>query len=133
LIKISNLEETLCSIEEYLSNTCKVYRLITDEQNRVLLRDIQYLLFDNIAEEVKLVFYDPGKRIKLLECLCTVDGLTEILNIVDKSTNNDSVDIAIDAIFKFTDTFLSISKETQKIMLCTTEFVWQSDSTCDSA
>ena len=92
------------------------------------------MLLDNIVEEVKVDFYDSVDNTNILECLCTTDGLTEIFNIVDQSRESGNVDnVAIDVFFKFTDAFLSLSVETQKIMLCSTSFVWQTDSTCHSA
>jgi hypothetical protein len=128
LNKASKLEQALVSIEENLDRICKVYRLITAEQKRVLLKDIKYMLLDNIVEEVKLDFFDPADNSNVFECLCTADGLTEIFNAVDQGKENENVDhVAIDVFFKFTDAFLSIGAETQKIMLCSTEFVWHTD------
>ena len=128
LIKFPKLEQAvLTNIEEYFDLVCMDYGLITVEQKRPLLKDIRYVLLDNIAEEVKLEFHDTNNK-KLLICVCTADGVIETLNVVDLFSKKNSIEITIDVFFKFTDAFLSIDEETRKLMLYTTEFTWHTDN-----
>lgn len=127
---VDKLEQALVRIAENLDHFCKEYRLISVEQKRVLLKDIQYMLLDNIVEEVKLDFYDSVENSNILVCLCTADGLTEILNVINQGKTRENIEnVGIDVFFKFTDAFLSLGEEIQKIMLCSTAFVWHTDST----
>lgn len=127
-VKAFKLEQALLSIEENLDHICNVHRLITNEQKMALLKDIKYLLLDNIAQEVKLDFYDPIDKINVMECFYTADGLREKFTVVDQNRDMSGVNVTIDVFFKFTDAFLSLGEEVQKILLRNTDFEWYPDS-----
>lgn len=122
--KWSQLEQALVKIEAHLEQICDVYGLITCEQKLILRKDIKYLLLDHIAQEVKLTFYDRGKNINVLECLYTPQGVTETASGIGRNRYPSGVDIAIEVVFKFTDAFLSMGEDSQKLLLCNTDFEW---------
>jgi len=118
------LDKTLNRIEADLQAISSRYGLITPDLRPVLIKDIKYLLLDNIARGIKLVFYNPDLDGRILfEYEYTVDDLHGPPR-EDKPLHDFSTDISFDIFIEFTDEFLSLDKRIQTLILQNTEFEW---------
>ena len=118
------LDKTLTRIEADLQTINSRYGLITSDLQPVLIKDIKYLLLDNIAKGIKLVFYNPDSDGQILfEYVYTLDDLDRSPR-EEKSLEDFSTDISFDIFIEFTDEFLSLDKKIQTLILQNTEFEW---------
>jgi len=116
--------KTIDRIEEDLQLINSRYGLLAPDQHPLLLKDIKYLLLDNIAKKVRLVFHDRQAEGRvLLEYAYTLDGFEESQKVTDAHLAGLS-DISFDIFIEFTDAFLALDKKIQTLMLHNTEFEW---------
>lgn len=120
------IENTLSQIEVSLDFISNRYGLLSREQQPVLLKDIKYLLLDNIAKEIKLIFYNPDRPNQVfLEYVYTASKISEPRNMLDDILGSPGPSaVAFDVYIEFTSAFLSLDRETQDLLQRNTEFEW---------
>ena len=126
-MKLSNFNELLARLDGDLDLINEKYGLFSTEIREKLLRDIHYLFLDNIAKEIRFVFYDPENKSCIFReyCYCR-DGTVDQIDRAGEFEHNSSAGIAFDLFVDFTEPFLRLPGRDQQIMLTNTEFDWYS-------
>ncbi|HIJ90583.1 MAG: hypothetical protein OEV89_07425 [Desulfobulbaceae bacterium] len=118
------LGNTLSQIEESL-DLITATGLLTREQKPVLLKDIKYLLLDNIAKEIKLIFYNPDRPDQVfLEYVYTSSMISEPRNMLDDILSSDPSAVAFDVYIEFTRAFHGLDRNLRDLLQKNTEFEW---------
>ena len=121
----ASLANVLEQIGDDLDAIDKAYGLLSDEEKSVLLRDIEYLFLDNIAEEIRFVFYDPHNK-GFIYPLCTYsrDGVRRPPGVMDSLSEHVNEELVFDVFVEFSEAFLRLDPEEQKLLLGNTERDW---------
>ena len=119
------LTNVLRHIGDDLDAIDKAYGLLSQEDKTVLLRDIEYLFLDNIAEEIRFVFYDPHNKgsIHLLYAYSR-DGVRRPSGVMDGLSEYADAELVFDVFVEFSEAFLRLDPEEQTLLLGNTERDW---------
>jgi hypothetical protein len=119
------LANVLKHIGDDLDAIDKAYGLLSDKEKAVLLRDIEYLFLDNIAEEIRIVFYDPSNKgsIHLLYAYSR-DGMRRPSGVMNGLAEYARVELVFDVFVEFSEAFLRLEPEEQELLLSNTERDW---------
>jgi hypothetical protein len=119
------LANVLKHIGDDLDAIDKAYGLLSDEEKTMLLRDIEYLFLDNIAEEIRFVFYDPHNKgsIHLLYAY-SCDGIRRPSGVMDNLAEEVHGELVFDVFVEFSEAFLRLDPEEQELLLGNTERDW---------
>jgi len=119
------LRKVLERISEDLDAIDEAYGLLSSDQKAVLLRDIEYLFVDNIAEEIRFVFYDPRNRGSVfLQYVYSPDGIRRPSGMIDAMKEDIPGELVFDVFVEFTEAFLHLEPEQQNQLLRNTERDW---------
>jgi hypothetical protein len=119
------LTNVLRHIGDDLDTIDKAYGLLSDEEKTVLLRDIEYLFLDNIAEEIRFVFHDPHNKgsIHLLYAYSN-DGMRRASGVMDSLAEYAHGELVFDVFVEFSEAFLRLDPVEQELLLGNTERDW---------
>ncbi|MBF0204704.1 MAG: hypothetical protein HQK67_10425 [Desulfamplus sp.] len=122
---LAQLDNMLETMERDLILINSTFEIVSSKEEAKLLKDIKYLLLDNIARKIRFLFYDISNKDDILyQYVYRNNG------VADKPDSPDSLDdfvgdaIAFDVFIDFTDTFLSLRKQDRDLLLQNTEYDW---------
>ena len=119
------LANVLKHIGDDLDAIDKAYGLLSDEEKTTLLRDIEYLFLDNIAEEIRFVFYDPHNKGPIqLVCAYSRDCIRRPSGVMDSLAEEVHGELVFDVFVEFSEAFLRLDTEEQELLLGNTERDW---------
>lgn len=103
----------------------KAHGLLSQEQKGALLRDIEYLFMDNIAEEIRFVFYDPLNRDSVfLQSVYARDTIRKPSTVFDDLKGELPQELVFDIFVVFSKGFLQLESGEQELLLGNTERNW---------
>lgn len=112
-------------ISEDLEAINEAYGLLSAEQKDMLLRDIEYLFLDNIVKEVRFVFYDPRQSGAIFRQHVYAPGDNRRLtDLMDSLKGEVPSGLVFDVFVEFTEGFLQLEPEEQRLLLGNTEREW---------
>ncbi|KPA14587.1 hypothetical protein MHK_005205 [Candidatus Magnetomorum sp. HK-1] len=119
---MTKLEKLLYRIADDLKSINNKFDILTHEQLNMLYRDIRYVFLDNIAQEIRLVFYDPKLNNTYWEYKYSKDGTAQL----DGDIHSDSIieDLVFDVFIDFTKPFLGLQSDDRDVLLNNTELDW---------
>jgi len=119
------LENVLKHIGDDLDAIDNAYGLLSDEEKTVLLRDIEYLFLDNIAEEIRFVFYDPRDKDSIYPLYTySRDGMWRPSGAMGSIAEHAHGELVFDVFVEFSEAFLRLDPEDQALLLGNTERDW---------
>ncbi|MBF0508209.1 MAG: hypothetical protein HQK57_04690 [Deltaproteobacteria bacterium] len=125
-MSLTDANRLLDRLDRGLDYLNRRFELMTVSRRVSLSRDIRYLLLDNIARCVRLTFYDPDDRATILfQFVYALEDNIQTPESIDISLNESPGYIAFDVFIEFTETFLSLNREDQELLINNTEITWQ--------
>nr|ASQ41168.1 hypothetical protein [Candidatus Magnetananas rongchenensis] len=121
---MSSLETMLIRIEDDLRDINEKFGILSEKELRMLSRDIKYVFLDNIAKEIKLVFYDHDDTdVVYSEYVYSIAGSVKIKG--DMSVEDtDNKNVVFDVFIEFMDDFQKLNSQLRNILLKNTELEW---------
>nr|WCC90916.1 hypothetical protein [Desulfobacteraceae bacterium] len=116
------LETMLDQIEHDLLSINHTFNILSLEQLHMLHRDMKYVFLDNIAEMIRLVFYDPKSNTIYWEYIYSKDGNAQVKGDMQHDMVSD--DLIFDVFIDFTKTFLCLHRDERQLLLNNTELDW---------
>lgn len=112
-------------ISEDLEAINQAYGLLSADQKSMLLRDIEYLFLDNIVKEVRFVFYDSRDKGVIFRQYVYAPGHNpRPHDIMDILRGELPRGLVFDVFVEFTEGFLQLELEEQRLLLGNTERQW---------
>jgi hypothetical protein len=119
---MNKLENLLDHIDTELHMINDRFDILSDDQLNMLYRDIKYVFMDNIASEIRLVFYDPTTKKNYWENKYSIDGSAQ--SDGDIYSNAIKNDLVFDVFIDFTNAFLHLHSDDRHVLLNNTELDW---------
>jgi len=119
---MNQLEILLARIDDDLILINDRFDILSQDQLSMLYRDIKYVFLDNIAKEIRLVFYDPATQNVYWENKYTRDGSAQSEG--DINSNGIKKELVFDVFIDFTHAFLNLHANDRKVLLNNTELDW---------
>jgi len=119
---MTKLEKLLYRIGDDLKLINNKFDILTKEQLNMLYRDIKYVFLDNIAQTIRLVFYDPKSNNAYWEYKYSKDGTAHIEGDIHSDSVKD--ELVFDVFIDFTKQFLGLHSDDRDVLLNNTELDW---------
>lgn len=120
-----SLQSLLERIREDLKTLDKAYGLLSTDQEAMLLRDIEYLFLDNVARDIRFVFLDSERKDSVVFQQVYMPGAkprcADMMGLLQAERDKELV---FDVYVSFTEGFLRLDPEEQKLVLGNTERDW---------
>jgi hypothetical protein len=124
-MELLTCQRVFARIDEDIDTINRSYGLMSSEHKDMLLKDIKYLLLDNIAREIRLVFYDPQNRDSVFfQYVYALDARTDPGSGAHNRRGEPPMEAAFDVFVEFTEGFLRLDSEDQTLLLQNTELDW---------
>ena len=122
---LARLDKMLKMIEQDLGLINKTFKIMSLEEELKLLKDIKYLLLDNIARKIRFAFYDINNKDDVLyQYVYRNNGSAQKDTLPDTSEVFCGENLAFDVFIDFNDTFLKLDGLDKDILLQNTEYDW---------
>ena len=119
------LDKMLGVIEQDLNLINKTFEILSMKEESKLLRDIKYLLLDNIAKKIRLAFYDINDKDDVLyQYVYRNNGSVEKDVLPATIENFSGENLAFDVFIDFKDAFLELDSSDKDMLLQNTEYDW---------
>lgn len=118
-------DKMLNVVERDLGLINKTFQIMSSEAELKLLKDIKYLLLDNIAKKIRFAFYDINNKDDVsYQYVYRNTGSVEKEHLPDTRDDFFGENLAFDVFIDFNDNFLKLDSLNKNILLQNTEYDW---------